>query len=58
MNTKENEHLYLITIKYSDSFYERRYIKCKRIKATKVYKYYLRQLNRGNCKQISTEILK
>ena len=48
---------YLITVKYSDSFYKRIYKDCKRIKATKLYKYYLWQLNRGLCQQVTTEVV-
>ena len=54
----EKEKRYLITVKYSDSFYQRIYKNCKRIKATAVYKYYLSQLNKGLCKQITTQIIK
>lgn len=53
----EKEKTYLITVKYSDSFYKRIYKNCKRIKATKIYKYYLWQLNRGMCQSIRTEIM-
>ena len=36
----EKQKRYLISVKYSDSFYKRIYKSCKRIKSTKVYKYY------------------
>lgn len=54
----EKQKRYLISVKYSDSFYKRIYKSCKRIKSTKVYKYYLNQLNKGLCKEITTQIIK
>tara|TARA_R100001463_G_scaffold5853_7_gene19811 strand:- start:240 stop:419 length:180 start_codon:yes stop_codon:yes gene_type:complete len=51
----EKNKNYLITIKYSDSWHQRIFVKAKRIKATNSYKYAMERLNRSFAQSVTVE---